>query len=120
MSVVGIVFGVLLRDVDLGALLPWVNVVLHVLMPCVVVIDWFLLPPRGGLEIRDLFLWLIFPGLYAAYVLIRGSLTGWYPYPFLNPDTGAGYWSVALYVVGITATFLLVGWLLLAFGKPKV
>src|ERR1700736_5524518 len=61
MAVVGIVFGVLLRDVDLGALLPWVNFVLHVLMPCVVVVDWFLLPPRRALAIRDLMLWLIVP-----------------------------------------------------------
>jgi hypothetical protein len=119
MAVVGIVFGVLLRDVDLGALLPWVNFVLHVLMPCVVVIDWFLLPPRRALAIRDLLLWLIVPVLYLVYVLYRGSLIGWYPYPFLNPDTGGGYRSVAVYIVGITVAFLLVGWMLLVLGKPK-
>jgi uncharacterized membrane protein YidH (DUF202 family) len=119
MAVVGIVFGVLLRDVDLGALLPWVNFVLHVLMPCVVVIDWFLLPPRRALAIRDLLLWLIVPVLYLVYVLIRGSLIHWYPYPFLNPGVSGGYLSVAVYIIGIALVFLLVGWVLLALGKPR-
>lgn len=36
MAVVGLVFAVLLRDVDLGALLPWVNFVLHYVMPVAV------------------------------------------------------------------------------------
>ena len=117
MAVVGVVFGALLRDVDLGSLLPWVNFVLHVLMPCAVVVDWLLLPPRRVLTIRHLLLWLIVPVLYLVYVLIRGWLIGWYPYPFLNPDTGGGYRSVAIYVVGITVTFLLLGWTLLALGR---
>jgi len=119
MAVVGVVFGVLLRAVDLGSLLPWVNFVLHVLMPCAVVVDWLLLPPRRILTIRDLLLCLIVPVLYLVYVLIRGRLIGWYPYPFLSPDTGGGYRRVAVYIVGITATFLLLGWTLLALGKPR-
>jgi hypothetical protein len=119
MAVVGIVFGVLLRDVDLGALLPWVNFVLHVLMPCVVVVDWFLLPPQRPLAMRNLALWLIAPALYLVYVLIRGGLIGWYPYPFLNPDMGGGYGSVAVYIVGIAVVFLLVGWMLLLLPLRK-
>jgi hypothetical protein len=119
MAVVGIVFGVLLRDVDLGALLPWVNFVLHVLMPCVVVVDWFLRPSRRPLAMRSLLPWLIVPAVYLVYVLIRGSLIGWYPYPFLNPDMGGGYRSIAVYIVGITVVFLLVGWMLLLLGRPK-
>jgi hypothetical protein len=45
MAVVGIVFGLLLRTVDLGSLRPWVNDVLHIVTPCVVVIDWLAAPP---------------------------------------------------------------------------
>jgi hypothetical protein len=46
MAVVGIVFTTLLRDVDLGSLLPWVNTVLHDIMPVAVVLEWFFYPPR--------------------------------------------------------------------------
>src|SRR5262245_37856230 len=40
MTVVGVVFSVLLRDVDLGSLLPWINVLLHYVMPVVVVLEF--------------------------------------------------------------------------------
>ncbi len=44
MTVVGIVFSILLRDVDLGTLRPWINVLLHYVMPVAVVADWLLRP----------------------------------------------------------------------------
>lgn len=119
MVVVGVVFAVLLRNVDLGSLLPWVNALLHYVMPCVVVIDWLLQPPRSKGGARQLMLMLIFPALYLAYVLIRGSSVGWYPYPFLNPANVGGYAGVAVYVVGIATTFLIAGWLLLALGNRR-
>lgn len=117
MAVVGIVFAALLRNVDLGALLPWVNFVLHYVMPCVVVLDWLLQAPQTRLGARQLLLVLVFPMLYLAYVLLRGSSTGWYPYPFLNPANVGGYGGVAVYAVCIALTFLLAGWALFALGN---
>ena len=112
MTVVGVVFTLLLRGADLGSLLPWVNFVVHYLMPCVVVFDWILLPPRTRLVTRDLLLCLIFPGVYLSYVLIRGSIVGWYPYPFLNPTNVGGYGGVTVYAIGVTAVFVVGGALL--------
>lgn len=117
MAVVGIVFSALLRHVDLGALLPWVNVVLHYVMPCLVVLDWLLQPPAYRLQVRHLMRCLIFPALYLAYVLIRGAAVNWYPYPFFNPAHAGGYSTVASYSVGIALTFLVTGWLLLFAGN---
>jgi len=45
MALVGIVFTVLLRNLDMGHLLPWVNTVTHYIMPVVVVLDWLYQPP---------------------------------------------------------------------------
>ncbi|MEP7281740.1 MAG: Pr6Pr family membrane protein [Rubrivivax sp.] len=117
MAVVGIVFAVLLRDVDLGALRPWVNVVLHIVMPVAVVLDWLLRPPTAALTAKHVRLALVFPALYLVYVLVRGAATGWYPYPFLDPAHVGGYGVVAAYAVGIFATFLLASWALLAVGN---
>ena len=117
MAVVGIVFSVLLRDVDLGSLLPWVNFVLHYVMPCLVVLDWLLQPPNGTLGTTQLFYIQVFPTLYLAYVLVRGASVGWYPYPFLNPANVGGYVGVAAYVIGIAVTFFVVGWSLLDLGN---
>lgn len=64
---------------------------------------------------------LAFPLVWVVYTLTRGPFATdpfdgtdyWYPYPFLNPVTSTGgYGSVAAYVVGITAVFVLVALLL--------
>ena len=117
MAVVGLVFAVLLRDVDLGALLPWVNFVLHYVMPVAIVLDWLLKPPVAKLQAQHLALALVFPVVYLVYVVLRGASVGWYPYPFLNPANVGGYGGVAVYGLGIAATFLLVSWALLVAGN---
>lgn len=119
MAVVGIVFTLLLRNEDLGSLQPWVNFVLHDLMPCAVVLDWLLQPPASRLGWHHLPAFLIFPAAYLAYTMIRGAATGWYPYPFLNPDRVGGYGVVAAYAVGITVIFVLAGWAVLAVGHRR-
>jgi hypothetical protein len=117
MTIVGLVFAVLLRDVDLGALLPWVNSVLHYIMPVAIVLDWLLWPPASRLGPRSVFLAMSFPCAYLLYVILRGADTGWYPYPFLNPANGGGYSGVAAYAFGIAAAFVLAAWALLAAGN---
>lgn len=49
MSLVGLIFNTLLRDVDLGSLLPWINVLLHMIAPAVVIADWLLDPPTSDI-----------------------------------------------------------------------
>lgn len=120
MALVGIVFTVLLRDVDLGHRLPWVNILLHYIMPVAVVLDWLYQPPRTKLGAKQLLLWQAFPLLYLAYVLIRGSIVSWYPYPFLDTTTAGGYGGVATYVVGIVVVFLFVSWSLLTLGNKGI
>jgi len=119
MLVVGVVFAVLLRDVDLGALRPWVNSVLHHVMPVVLVLDWLLWPPRPAVGFRPL-RWVLALGvLYLAYTMVRGAMVGWYPYPFLNPANVGGYGGVAVYAAGVALTFALGGWVLMAWANRR-
>jgi hypothetical protein len=76
MAVVGIVFALLLGNEELGAVRPWINFVLHYLMPCAVVLDWLLQPPPIRLSRRNLPAFLVFPSAYLAYTLVRGGVTG--------------------------------------------
>ena len=117
MAVVGVVFSALLREADLGALLPWVNSVLHYIMPVAVVVEWLFQPPTIKLGMRQLLLCQLFPLCYLVYSVIRGAIVSWYAYPFLNPATVGGYAGVAVYVVGIVITFFVVGWLLFTLGN---
>ena len=119
MTVVGIVFAVLLRDVDLGHLLPWVNTLLHYVMPVIVLLDWLYTPPGTAIGAKQMLQWQIFPLLYLVYIMVRGALVGWYPYPFLDPAKVNGYGNVTLYILGIVATFLLVSLLLLAAARKR-
>jgi hypothetical protein len=75
---------------------PWVNAILHYLMPVAVTLDWLLDPPRVRLDpAQTVVLWMAFPLLYIFYTLARGAIVGWYPYFFVNPHRSGGYLLVA-------------------------
>lgn len=110
--VTGIVYNLTLRgrptDAYLG--MPWENEVLHVAMPLFLTIDWFLLRlfdrGRPALPWRALWVALVFPVVWVVVTFARGLLTGWYPYPFLEP--AAGVVTNATYLVGISVFVVLV------------
>jgi hypothetical protein len=112
-----LVFAVLLSDIPLGLVLPWVNTVLHQVMPIAVLLDWLFSPPRLRLALRRSLLWLILPIVYLTYSLIRGANVEWYPYPFLDPGKVSGYGGVAAYCAGITVLFLVLTALLTWCGN---
>jgi hypothetical protein len=119
MVLVGIVFNLLLRNADVGALLPWVNVVHHYLMPGVVLLDWIVVPTTIQMGWRELAITSLFPLLYVIYSLVRGAYVNWYPYPFLNYEIAGGTAGVALYAGAITLVFLVVGWTVIALGNRR-
>ncbi len=116
MSVTGIVFTLLLSGTDVDTAIPWVNSVVHELMPLVIVSDWLLDPPHGRLRMLDGPLWLSFPSAWIVYILIRGAIGGLYPYPFLNPANG-GYGTVAAYCGAILLIMLVVCCLVVILGN---
>ena len=106
MAVVGVVFSLLLSGAELGILQPWVNTVLHYIMPVVVVAYWFINPPKNKIATKTIGYWLIFPAAYLFYSLVRGAIVNWYPYPFLNPAQDGGYGTVALYSLLVLVFFI--------------
>jgi uncharacterized membrane protein len=75
---------------------PWVNAILHYLMPVAVTLDWLSDPPSVRLDpARTLVMWMAFPLLYVLYTLARGAIVNWYPYFFVNPHRNGGYLLVA-------------------------
>jgi hypothetical protein len=98
MVFVGLVFNVLLTDVA-GGVLPWVNVVVHMVMPVAVLVDWLVLPAGRRLPWSAAALGLVVPVVYSVYSLVRGAVTSFYPYPFYDPEALGGYGPVAVYLV---------------------
>lgn len=119
MSVTGVVYGLLLAGYqrELQTTLPWVNNILHRVMPLILVADWLIVPPKTRLTLGKALVWLIYPLAFAAYSLIRGPLAGWYPYPFLNPDNVGGYGVVGLYCLGIALAAYLFSLAIVTAGR---
>jgi len=109
MAVVGIIYELLLSGdpAAVEATLSWVNTVIHILMPIAVGVDWLLIPPTARIAARESAWWMGFPLVWTTYTLIRGSLDGWYPYPFLNPALH-GVVGVAGYAAGIAVAFAVI------------
>ncbi len=119
MTTTFIVFAALLSGLpdNLDLTEPWVNFVLHQLMPIVMILDWIVSPPRHRWTVRQALVWMLFPLAYCVYSLIRGPIVEWYPYPFLNPDSAGGYPGVAAYSVGIAVLFVGIVWFVVTIGN---
>lgn len=113
MIITGVVFAVLLSGEDPTKLtaVPIDNTILHQIMPVVLALDWILNPPAKRISFGRSLLWLVYPIFYAACALVRGALTGWYPYPFFNPEPN-GYGPVVVTIIGISAFVIAMAWLL--------
>lgn len=60
------------------------DVLLDIVAPTAVMIFWLELAPKGGLMIRDPFLWMIYPLTYFDYAILRGAAESNFAYRFLN------------------------------------
>jgi hypothetical protein len=89
---------------------------LHVVVPLLYIVFWFIFTPKKMLQWKNIFPWLIFPAIYLVYSLIRGVSSGWYPYPFLNADK-LGYGQVAINALLVLAAFIVFGSGLIAFNR---
>lgn len=118
MATTGIVYMLLLSGNEnaLQTTIPWVNTVLHYIMPIALFIDWLLDPPKRLLTIKQMFSWLIFPVIYLIYSLVRGPFVNWYPYPFLDPRIG-GYGRIVMFSIAIAIGVLAVAMLVKILGN---
>jgi hypothetical protein len=114
LTIVGVVFSILLANLE-SILIPWVNAIVHYIMPIAVVVDWCIDPPSTTITRADVGRWLILPIVYLAYTMVRGAFVHWYPYPFMNADV-LGY-GVIPYLLAIIVFTLLVSWVLVALGR---
>ncbi|WP_347124122.1 Pr6Pr family membrane protein [Microbacterium sp. SY138] len=103
--IVGVIYNVLVPGT--GSAPPWVSVVLHVVFPVVVVLDWLLVGDHPRLPWRLLWLLLPYPVMWLIVVLLRGVTDGWVPYGFLLPERGP--LSLLLHIVVLLAAVLLAG-----------
>jgi hypothetical protein len=114
MTIVGFGF-VFLLNADGEELIPWVNIVLHYVAPIVVVADW-MSAPSMKISLKQSLFWIWFPLTYTAYTLIRGAITGWYPYEFFNPHQ-VGHLGVVAYFIILLIAYFTLSWITIRLRK---
>ena len=116
-TVVGAVYQVILRGLwQPAGLQKLVDELLHTILPLLVLVYWFLYKRKGNLSYQNVPLWLLYPLCYLGYILLRGSFSGFYPYPFVDVAQ-LGYSSVLRNSLLLTLGFVVLSVLFIRIGK---
>jgi hypothetical protein len=113
--VVAVVYNVLVPGT--GSAPPWVSVLLHIVFPLLVALDWLLIGDRPRLGWQKLWMLLPYPAVWVTVVLIRGATDGWVPYGFLLPERGVI--SLVLHIVGLIAAIVVAGLLVWTASRTR-
>lgn len=115
--IVSLIYNLMLRQLwhPTGGLLL-ADLIVHDVMPPLYLLYWWLAVPKHGLQWSQVLVWQSYPAGYFFYVMLRGAVDGWYPYPFLDV-TALGYLEVLLNAIGVLMAFIAVGMALVALGR---
>jgi hypothetical protein len=106
--IVGIVYNIALRGlVGLDGPAFWANEIIHVIIPVLFAIFWLTIVPKIGLSFKSILPWLWLPFIYLIYILLRGAISGLYPYPFMDARK-FGYHHIAIRCFLVMLAFLTV------------
>ena len=115
--VVGLIYNVILRSIwKPQGLQKLVNELLHVVNPILYFLYWIVFANTIKLKTKNIIYWLIYPFVYTVAVLIRGSFSQFYPYPFLEINK-LGLDKVLVNCCGITVLFIITSIIFLTVGN---
>jgi hypothetical protein len=116
-AIVSLIYNLMLRQ--LWHPTGWVllsDVIVHDIMPPLYLLYWWLATPKGALRWAQVLVWQSYPAGYFVYVLLRGAVNGWYPYPFLDVKA-LGYGQVLVDAIAVLMAFIAIGLMLVALGR---
>jgi hypothetical protein len=111
MVIVGVIYNLLLTDSvderDIGYDWPVIpNLILHTYMPILVFLEWLITRTAVPLKLKSVFWVLVYPLTWLAFAIVRGLITNWYPYWFLNPNEDGGVPQMLQWILTIAAFFV--------------
>lgn len=117
--VVGLVYNLVLRFLwKPEGMTRLADELLHSVMPLFYLIYWFIYGSKQPLQWKQVWAWMLYPLVYVLYTLLRGSIVGYYPYPFINV-TALGYPVVLRNSLLLTFVFLGLALLFVAITRWK-
>lgn len=82
---VGSVYQIALRHIwEPQGLQMVVDELLHSVIPVLVILFWSMFEKTKTINYSQVVKWIIYPILYLIFILIRGSYSTFYPYPFVD------------------------------------
>jgi hypothetical protein len=119
----GIVFALIVQQSSLRAIrvdVPWSDVVLHFILPVFALLDWMLSPRVAPAPRRIILVVIGYTLGWGGVTMIRGGITGWYPYYFLDPNQTDGIAEFLLLSGAALLVFTLAGTLVVGVSAVAV
>jgi len=91
---------------------------LHVVVPALYFLYWLFFASKTSLQWKYALLWLAGPLVYFIYILVRGAIDGFYPYPMVDVNE-LGYPHVILFAAGAGIGIIILGLLLIAIARSQ-
>ncbi len=118
--IVGLVYQIVLRQIwEPTGLQYIVDELLHTIIPLFMLGYWFFNIRKEELLLSSVLSWLIYPLVYLVFITVRGYLSGYYPYPFLNIEE-IGFEKVILNVAIIFTSTISILLVLFFIGKYRI
>lgn len=114
---VGAVYQVVLRATwNPEGLQLIVDELLHTVIPVLAIIFWAMYENKKAVTLWQIPKWVVYPLAYLAYILIRGSFSNFYPYPFVNVSE-IGMTKTLLNSAVLVLVFFIIAALFVITGK---
>ena len=114
---VGIVYQLMLRDLwEPAGMQKMVDELLHSVIPIYVFVFWIFYENKKDILWSAVPSWLLYPLSYLIFILLRGNLSGFYPYPFVDV-TELGFEKVLTISGLLFLAFVLGAVVLVGLGK---
>jgi polyferredoxin len=95
-----------------------VDEMLHTVIPIAYVAYWFFYTNKQTITWKNCFRWLIYPLVYLIVILVVGSFSKYYPYPFVDVIV-LGFEKVLFNSILLTLFFVFVSLLFVGVAKLK-
>jgi hypothetical protein len=93
------------------------NEFIHTYGPILIVLDYLISQKAFNIRLRAALWVAVFPLIWLIFSVIRGFITNWWPYWFINPNGEAGVIGMLSYIGAITTFFLILGFIVLGLKK---
>jgi hypothetical protein len=93
------------------------NEVIHVWAPLAIFLGWVFIQGPVKLKLRAALWVAVYPLAWLTFSVVRGLVTGWWPYWFIDPTGDGGVAGMFTYILAITVFLISLGFILILISR---